>query len=98
MMRLLMIRLTEAGYAVCAAIHDGFLIECNADEADALLKAVRAVMDQCAQDLIGVSIPVKSKIFRWPESYREDDDDVTALFETIMRRVDEASTVKKNVA
>jgi hypothetical protein len=89
-MRLLMIRLTEAGYAVCAVIHDGFLIECDADEADGVLAAVTAIMDRCSIDLIGAPIPVKAKIFRWPENYHEGKTKVAELFETIMRLIDEA--------
>ncbi|HZZ21394.1 MAG TPA: integrase arm-type DNA-binding domain-containing protein [Roseiarcus sp.] len=54
MMKLLMIRLTEADIAVCAAIHDGFLIECGAGEADAVFEQVKATMarrrGQCVAD------------------------------------------------
>jgi hypothetical protein len=90
MMRLLMIRLTEAGFAVCAAIHDGFLIECDAVEADVVLKAVRTAMDRCGVDLIGAAIPIKHKVFCWPESYREGKTQAADLFETIMKLVGEA--------
>jgi hypothetical protein len=90
MMRLLMIRLTEAGLTVCAAIHDGFLIECATGEADAVLKAVTTTMDRCAVDLIGAPIPIKHRVFRWPECYSEGKTRATELFETIMRLIDEA--------
>ncbi len=66
-----MMRLTEGGVAVCAAIHDGFLVECDVGDADAVLKTVTATMDKCAVDLISAPIPIKSKIFRWPERYHE---------------------------
>jgi hypothetical protein len=100
MMRILMIRLTEAGYDVCAAIHDGFLIECGIDEAEAVRSAILAIMDQCAIDLVGSPIPIKSQIFRHPENYQEEDDDakgVTELFEHIMRLVEEAEESVKPV-
>ena len=45
-MRLLMMRLTEGGVAVCAAIHDGFLVECDAEgRRRCLLKTVTATME-----------------------------------------------------
>lgn len=90
MMKLLMIRLTEAGIAVCAAIHDGFLIEFGADEADAVLERVKATMDHCAVDLIGVTIPIKHKIFRWPARFDEGKTHATEMYETIMRLIGEA--------
>jgi DNA polymerase I-like protein with 3'-5' exonuclease and polymerase domains len=94
LMRLLMIRLTEAGYLVCAMIHDGFLIECAAADVDAVIEAVRATMDKCAIDLIGAPIPIKHKTFCWPESYREGKTKIAELFETIMRLIDEAEKQK----
>jgi hypothetical protein len=90
MMRILMIRLTEAGRQVCAAIHDGFLIECDIAEADAVLADVLATMDKCAIDLIGIPIPVKHQVFRHPENYHEDSEEIAELFGTIMGLVDEA--------
>ena len=90
MMRLLMMRLTEGGVAVCAAIHDGFLVECDAEAADAVLKTVTATMDKCAVDLIGAPIPIKSKIFRWPERYHEGKTASAEMFETVMKLVGEA--------
>jgi DNA polymerase I-like protein with 3'-5' exonuclease and polymerase domains len=95
MMRLLMIRATEAGYTTCAALHDGFLFECDATEADAVLEAILAIMDKCAVDLIGAPIPVKSKIFRWPECYRDDKKATAELFETIMRSIEEAERAQE---
>lgn len=95
MMRILMIRLTEAGIAVCAAIHDGFLVECAIEEAETILAKVRATMDRCAIDLIGSPIPIKDQIFRWPESYQEGSTEAAELFDTIMRRVDEAEAEEK---
>jgi hypothetical protein len=90
MMRLLMMRLTEGGTAVCAAIHDGFLVECDADDADAILEAVTATMDKCAVDLIGAPIPIKSRIFPWPECYDEGKTAAAEMFATVMRLVGEA--------
>jgi hypothetical protein len=90
MMRILMIRLTEAGVAVCAAIHDGFLIECDAAEVDAVLGFVKTTMDRCAVDLIGAPIPIKHKTFCWPECYHEGKTKIAELYETIMKLIDEA--------
>jgi DNA polymerase I len=98
MMRLLMIRLSEAGLATCAAIHDGFLIECADDQADAVHEIVKAAMDRSAIDLIGATIPIKSRIFRWPESYQEGKTDARELFEVIMKVVREAEQRTKIAA
>jgi hypothetical protein len=93
LMRLVMIRLTEAGKAVCAAIHDGFLIECADIEVETTLEFVMATMDESAVDLIGVPIPIKHKIFRGAEGYRDETKPkAVELFETVMRLVDEAET------
>jgi DNA polymerase-1 len=89
-MRLLMIRLTEAGVVVCAAIHDGFLFECGADEVDDVLARVKAAMDKCAVNLIGATIPIKHQVFRWPEGYQEGKTQGRELYETIMKLIGEA--------
>ena len=70
-MRLLMIRVAEAGVATCAAIHDGFLFECGANEVDEVLAVVKSAMDKSAVDLIGATIPIKHKVFCSPEHYQE---------------------------
>jgi DNA polymerase-1 len=98
MMRLLMIRLTERGVAICAAIHDGFLFECGAHEVEEVLAVVRAAMDQCAIDLIGAPIPIKHRIFRWPESYQEGKTQSRELFDTIMELVGEAEMATMKMA
>jgi DNA polymerase I len=98
MMRLLMIRLAEAGVAICAAIHDGFLFECDDGEVDKVLAIVKAAMDQSALDLIGATIPFKLKVFRWPERYEEGKTQARELFDTIMRMVGEAEMAPMRVA
>ena len=98
MMRLLMIRLAEAGVAICAAIHDGFLFECDAGEVDETLAAVKAAMDKSAVDLIGATIPFKLKVFRWPERYQEGKTQARELFDTIMRLVGEAEMTPLRMA
>ena len=90
MMRLLMIRVTEAGVGVCAAIHDGFLFECDENEIEKTLAIIKAAMDKSALDLIGATIPFKLKVFRWPERYTEGKTEERELFDTIMRLVGEA--------
>ena len=49
-----------------------------------------ATMDKCAVDLIGAPIPIKSKIFRWPERYHEGKTASAEMFATVMKLVGEA--------
>ena len=98
MMRLLMIRLAEAGVAICAAIHDGFLFECDDREVEKVLAVIKAAMDKSALDLIGATIPFKLKVFRWPERYTEGKTQASELFDTIMRMVSEAEMAPMRMA
>jgi DNA polymerase I len=98
MMRLLMIRLAEAGVATCAAIHDGFLFECNDSQVDEVLATIKAAMDRSALDLIGATIPFKLRVFRWPERYTEGKTQARELFDTIMRLIGEAETMPLRAA
>ena len=98
MMRLLMIRLAEAGVAICAAIHDGFLFECDDREVEKVLAVIKAAMDKSALDLIGATIPFKLKVFRWPERYTEGKTQAREMFDTIMRMVGEAEMAPMRVA
>lgn len=98
MMRLLMIRLAEAGVATCAAIHDGFLFECDDREVEKTLAIIKTAMDQSALDLIGATIPFKLKVFRWPERYTEGKTQPRELFDTIMRLIGEAEMAPMRMA
>ena len=90
MMRLLMIRVSEAGVAICAAIHDGFLFECDERNVEQTLAIIKAAMDKSALDLIGATIPFKLKVFRSSERYSEGKTQARELLDTIMRMVGEA--------
>jgi hypothetical protein len=47
-MRLTMILATEADVCVCTVLHDGFLIEADADKIDAEVARMCAIMDQAS--------------------------------------------------
>jgi DNA polymerase-1 len=98
MMRLLMIRVSEAGVAICAAIHDGFLFECDERDVEQTLAIIKAAMDKSALDLIGATIPFKLKVFRSSERYSEGKTQARELFDTIMRMVGEAKMAPMKVA
>ena len=60
------------------------------EEVDTVLAFVKAAMDKSAVDLIGATIPVKHKVFRWPEGYQEGKTQARELYETIMKLIGEA--------
>jgi hypothetical protein len=95
---LLMIRVSEAGVAICAAIHDGFLFECDERDVEQTLAIIKAAMDKSALDLIGATIPFKLKVFRSSERYSEGKTQARELFDTIMRMVGEAEMAPMKVA
>ena len=84
MMRLVMIRATEAGICVCAVLHDGFFIEAGEAEIEVEARRMREIMDEISMMVIGVVIPVDMATFAWPNCYEPDDDDA-AVYASIMR-------------
>jgi DNA polymerase I len=91
MMRLVMIRATEEGICVCAVLHDGFLIEADADKIEVETGRMRVIMDEVAIMVAGAVIPVDVDAFAWPDCYTPDEGDA-ATYATIMRLLDEAET------
>jgi hypothetical protein len=88
-MRLVMIRATEAGLRVGGALHDGFTIEAAAREIEAHAQAMRAIMERSALDVIGGVIPVDVEIARWPDRYPVEDKHCE-LFERIVQLAKDA--------
>ena len=91
MMRIVMIRATEAGICVCAVLHDGFFIEADEAEIEGEARRMRAIMDEISMMVIGAVIPVDAATFAWPNCYEPDDDDA-AVYATIMRLLEEEAT------
>jgi DNA polymerase I-like protein with 3'-5' exonuclease and polymerase domains len=89
-MRLVMIRATEAGLRVGGALHDGFTMEAASSEIEARAEAMRAIMERSALDVIGGVIPVNVEIARWPDRYPVEDKH-RELFERLVQMAKEAA-------
>jgi DNA polymerase I len=61
LMRLAMIKATERGLMVCAAVHDGLLLECAAEDARQAPEDMVACMHEASRTLLGTEIPVETK-------------------------------------
>ena len=90
MVRLATCLLVEARLSVCAVIHDAFVVETAAENAERDRARVHAIMDQASEMLLGEGrrIRIKSEIIRYPDRY--EDKDGKEMFETIMRLLVEA--------
>jgi hypothetical protein len=72
MMRLASCLATERGIAVCAPVHDAFLIEADADAIDVEIARMQAAMRE-ASELVLPGFPLRSdaKIVRHPDRYSD---------------------------
>jgi hypothetical protein len=71
MMRAAAIAATEAGIAVCAPVHDAFLIMAPLDCLEADVAAMRAIMTAAAEAIIGIPIRTDAKIVLPPDRYMD---------------------------
>ena len=65
-MRIASIRAFEVGIAVCAIVHDAFLIEDSVSDIEQTSKAMEEIMRRATEDITGVSIPVDCHIYGYP--------------------------------
>jgi hypothetical protein len=88
MMRYAAIRATEAGVAVCAPIHDAFLIEARAEAIREEAERLRAIMSAAGEAILGPGycIGVEIEIAEKPEFYR--DERGREGFELLLRQID----------
>jgi hypothetical protein len=71
MMRAAAIASTEAGIAVCAPVHDAFLIMAPLDYLDADVAAMRAIMSAAAETIIGIPVRTDAKFVLPPARYMD---------------------------
>jgi hypothetical protein len=71
MMRAAAIASTEAGIAVCAPVHDAFLIMAPVDHLDADVAAMRAIMSAAAEAIIGIPVRTDAKTVLPPDRYMD---------------------------
>jgi hypothetical protein len=72
MMRVAAILLTERGLCVCAPVHDAFLIESAAAEADAEVERAQQAMTEASVAVLpGFPLRTEAKVVRHPERYSD---------------------------
>jgi hypothetical protein len=88
MMRYAAIRATEAGIAVCAPIHDCFLIEARSEAIRDEAERLRAIMSAAGEAILGPGYCIKAKpeIAEKHEFYR--DERGREAFELLLREID----------
>jgi hypothetical protein len=73
MMRMACIRLTEAGIAVCAPVHDAILIEAPLSELDNTVQDARQLMAAASGDVLsGFELRTDATLIRYPDRYRDE--------------------------
>ena len=82
--------LVEARLAVCAVVHDAFVVETDAENAERDRVRVHAILDQASEMLLGEGrrVRIKSEIIHHPDRY--EDKDGKEMFDLIMRLLGEA--------
>ena len=72
MMRLAASLATERGIAVCAPVHDAFLIEAPAAEIEGAVEELQACMREASRVVLGgLELGSDAVVVRWPERYRD---------------------------
>jgi DNA polymerase-1 len=92
MMRLAMIRATEAGLAVAAPVHDGFLLVAPLDRLDDHIDQLRRAMAWASRQVLN-GYEIRSgveHIARWPEHFRVDHP----LWDRVMQALGRVETAK----
>jgi hypothetical protein len=85
-MRFVSILLTEAGIKLLASLHDGFYIECRADEAESVKTRAQWILAEAAHAYCGY--PLKSDAHIFLDRYHDDDcGDVLARIHELLRQV-----------
>ena len=72
MLRIACIMLREAGIRVRAPVHDALLIEDTVDRIDHTVQRAQQIMEAASRTILdGFTIRVESKVFKYPETYRD---------------------------
>jgi hypothetical protein len=62
-----------AGIRICAIVHDAFVIEAAVEDIERVTEQMRAIMEEAARLVIGVTIPAKPYIVRHGEQFVDED-------------------------
>jgi hypothetical protein len=89
-MRMAAILLFLSGIPINAIVHDAFVVECDAVDAEQVAKKVRRLMRLATRIVVGKAIPVKWQITRPGERFDPDDEDAERDFHTLMGMLEEA--------
>ena len=98
MMRLAASLATERGLAVCAPVHDAFLIEAPAETMDGAVEELQECMREASRVVLGgLDLGSDAVVVHWPERYRDKRGAI--MWETITRLVSQlGSTDSRNAA
>jgi len=96
-MRLAVVLAVEAQLPVCAVIHDAFVDETAAKDAERDENRMIAIMNQASEMLLGEGrrIGIKSEIIRYPDRY--EDNGGAEMFKTTMKFLAEAEAGNSDV-
>jgi hypothetical protein len=91
MMRLGLSMAVEAGFMICAPIHDALLLEAPIEEIAEQARAVAEIMAQASEIVLGPGKRCRSdiKIIRHPDRF-EDEARGSVMFSRVMRLLEEA--------
>ena len=91
MMRLGLSMAVEAGYMICAPIHDALLLEAPIDEIEEQAQAVAEIMAQASEIVLGPGKRCRSdiKIVRYPDRF-EDEQRGSVMFARVMALLEAA--------
>ena len=92
-MRISTIRAFEEKIAICAIVHDAFLIEASDGNIVQASKAMEEIMTRATEDIVGVSIPVESHIMRYGDDWYDEDE--RADFDLLMKMLREIEHGRK---
>ncbi len=86
MMRLAAGLATERGIAVCAPVHDAFLIEAPAERIESAVEELQSCMREASRIVLcSLELGSDAVLVRWPERYR--DKRGTVMWETVTKLV-----------
>ena len=91
MIRLGLSMAVEAGYMICAPIHDALLLEAPIDEIEEQAQAVAEIMAQASEIVLGPGKLCRSdiKIVRYPDRF-EDEARGSVMFARVMALLEAA--------
>jgi hypothetical protein len=96
MMRLAACNMTESGIAVCAPVHDAFLIEAATTNIDEVVALAKACMARASQDVLdGFELRTDVKICRHPARFA--DPRGTEMWAEVMEQLSRLPAPKSNI-